>query len=95
MFGIAKSTAWSVVSRVVKWFITLSHNLIKWPAGNEVLLSLQKFEEKRGIPGVIGAIDCTHIKIRTPTENPEDYFNKKKYYSLIVQAVVNADKQIY
>lgn len=93
LFGIAKSTAWSVVSRVAKWLVSISHSFIKWPEGNMVNVTAQKFQSHRGIPRVIGAIDCTHVKIRPPTENSEDYFNKKKYYSLVIQAVVDDDKK--
>lgn len=93
LFGVAKSTAWSVVSRVAKWLISLSHLFIKWPKGDEVRESAEKFYEKKRIPGIIGAIDCTHIRIRKPGENAVDYFNKKKFYSLSVQAVVNSEKK--
>lgn len=39
LFGIALSTSWSVLSRVSKWLVSLSHNFIKWPEGNEILVS--------------------------------------------------------
>ena len=35
-------------------------------------------------------IDGTHILIRAPKENHEDYFNCKRYYSFIVQEIMNA-----
>jgi len=33
-------------------------------------------------PGVIGAIDGTHINIPAPKENPESYINRKGHYSI-------------
>lgn len=77
LFGIAKSTAWRIVSRVAKWLISLSHIFIKWPQEDEFRIESQKFEDKRGIPGVIGAIDCTHVTIKKPMQNSVDYFDKK------------------
>lgn len=37
--------------------------------------------------GAIGAIDCTHVKIPTPTEHEEAYLNHHGYHSLNVQLV--------
>ena len=44
-------------------------------------------KEKRGIDGVIGAIDGSHIAISCPREQPADYINRKSFHSIIVQAV--------
>ena len=38
-----------------------------------------------GFPGVIGAIDCTHLRLIAPTNNPEDYINRKGNHSINVQ----------
>jgi hypothetical protein len=38
-----------------------------------------------GFPDVIGAIDCTHIKIADPTVNEEEYVNRKGFHSINVQ----------
>ena len=42
-------------------------------------------ELQTGIPGIVGAIDGTHISIRKPCRNGEAYFNRKSFYSLNVQ----------
>lgn len=52
---------------------------------------VQKFRTKFGFPQVAGAIDGTHIPIRAPEESKEDYFNRKAFYSVVLQAVVDAD----
>ncbi|CAB5358981.1 unnamed protein product [Rhizophagus irregularis] len=44
------------------------------------------------IPNVIGAIDGSHIPIKTPHLFPVDYFNRKGFYSIVLQAVVNHKK---
>ncbi|XP_055839986.1 uncharacterized protein LOC129907686 isoform X2 [Episyrphus balteatus] len=63
MFGIVKSTAWAAVGRVSNWLVSLGPEYIKWPQGDVVDQICSKFESKHQIPGVIGAIDCTHITI--------------------------------
>ena len=48
-----------------------------------------EFERYCRLPQVIGAIDCTHIEIIQPPAHmhPEQYFNRKGWTSINVQAV--------
>lgn len=41
-------------------------------------------------PQALCAIDGSHIPIKAPPNNPRDYFNRKGYYSIILQAVVDS-----
>ena len=45
------------------------------------------FQENRGFPGVIGAIDATHDQIQPPHDHPQSYVNRKSYHSIFLQAV--------
>ncbi|XP_025267615.1 protein ALP1-like [Camponotus floridanus] len=45
------------------------------------------------IPGIIGAIDGTHIAIKAPQHNFVDYYNRNNYHSVILQAVCNDRKE--
>ena len=46
-------------------------------------------------PSVVGAIDCTHIKIQCPGgENAELFRNRKGYFLINVQAVSGPDLKI-
>lgn len=47
----------------------------------------------KGISGVLGAIDGTHIQIKAPSINRHLYCNRKKYYSILMQAVVDSKKK--
>ncbi|XP_067617034.1 putative nuclease HARBI1 [Eurosta solidaginis] len=93
LFGVATSSAWSVVQRVSRYLVSISDEYIKWPEGIELQKTTEKFYQKQRIPGVIGAIDCTYIGIKGPKDQKEMYFNRKKTYSIVLQAVVDADKK--
>lgn len=45
------------------------------------------FHKKSGIPGVIGAVDGTHIQIIRPAINEHLYFNRKLKHSINAMAV--------
>ncbi|GLH01016.1 Uncharacterized protein GBIM_07256 [Gryllus bimaculatus] len=46
-------------------------------------------------PGIIGAIDCTHVRIMCPRkEEAERFCNRKRYYSINCQVICDADKKI-
>ena len=51
---------------------------------------IREFEAKFGLPQAFGCIDGTHIKIKRPVENSQDYFSYKQYFSLGVQAVCHS-----
>ena len=42
----------------------------------------------KGLPGVVGAIDGSHIKINPPKQNKQTYYNRKKYYSVLLQGIL-------
>lgn len=94
LFGISKSSAWYAIQRVSKWLVSIGHEFITWPDENSAKQNWRKFELKRKIPGVIGAIDCSHINIKAPNLHKESYFDRKQNYSLVLQLVVDADKKI-
>jgi hypothetical protein len=72
---------------------SLLKTVICWPSDNEKHAVISEFQNKKGFPGVLGAIDGTHIKISAPTRRHQDYFNRKGYYSIILQAVCREDRR--
>ncbi|XP_054089736.1 uncharacterized protein LOC128922625 isoform X2 [Zeugodacus cucurbitae] len=93
LFGVSSSTAWTIVSGVTSWVISISHEYVRWPNSTVAVATKRKFEARCGLPNVIGCIDCTHIRIKAPRENKENYFDRKHTYSIVLQAVVDADKR--
>ena len=47
------------------------------------------FKTKWGVPQCVGAIDGCHIPISSPAMNRTDYYNRKGWYSMILQGVVD------
>ena len=43
------------------------------------------------MPGVVGAIDGTHIPIPSPANHHENYVNRKGFHSIIAQVVCDSD----
>ena len=48
-----------------------------------------EFEELRGLPYVIGAVDGSHIPIIAPPIDPTSYYCRKGFYSALLQGVVD------
>ncbi|KZS05467.1 F14D2.9-like protein [Daphnia magna] len=49
----------------------------------------RKFAEIARIPGIIGCIDCTHIRIQRPHQHEYAFVNRKGYHSINVQVCIN------
>lgn len=47
----------------------------------------QKFFAEKGLPVVLGCVDGTRVRIQAPSQNEEEYLNRKGYHSLNVQIV--------
>lgn len=51
----------------------------------------EKFYQEANFPNCVGAIDGKHIRIICPPNAGSQYYNYKKYHSLILLGVVDAD----
>ena len=52
---------------------------------------IDEFEEKYGIPPIVGATDGCHIAINAPSRNHRDYCNCKQHYNFVLQAIVDSN----
>ena len=59
------------------------------PKGTRLREIVDGFEVCWGFPQVAGAIDGTHVPVIKPQDDPSDYYNRKGFYSIIMQAVVD------
>ena len=89
-FGLGRSTVSKIV--VETCHAIASHLLpqyIQIPLGDRLKEIVEGFETCWGFPQAAGAIDCSHIPIIRPDESASDYYNRKGYYSVIMQATVD------
>ena len=64
---------------------------ITFPHGEQLKRVVEGFESKWGMIQCVGSIDGCHISIMPPALNHNDYYNRKGWYSVILQAVVDHD----
>ena len=90
LFGIARCTVCVIVHDTCKALVnTLKSQYISFPQDDELPEVIQGFKQKWGFVQCAGAIDSSHIPVRAPAMNHTDYYNRKGWYSIIVQAVVD------
>ena len=64
---------------------------VQLPTVHEVEDEIAGFYNLAGFPQVVGAVDGCHVPIMAPHENKEDYINRKHFYSIILQGLVDID----
>lgn len=89
LLGLSQSSVSRSIHKVVN---AMERRMLKreisFPFPREYPVLKQKFMQSGGFPGVIGAIDCTHIKIIAPPEPMDvNYIDRRGDYSLNVQLV--------
>ena len=90
MFGVAKGTVCVIVNDVCQAIVkVLLSKYVKFPSGEGIVEVVSGFESRYGFPQCIGAVDGTHIPILAPEECAKDYYNRKGYHSVIMQAVAD------
>jgi hypothetical protein len=83
-FAMSKGTLHSVVKETTSAIASLCTTMIQFKTSTADMITVAKgFQDKTGFPGVIGAIDGTHIEITGPSENRSSYVNRKGYYTII------------
>lgn len=93
---VHKSTICRTIKRVSQSICRLRSQFIDFPRNVEKRNIIQTgFYHLRGFPRVIGAVDCTHIKIQSPNANIGERFrNRKGYFSFNVQAICDSNLNI-
>lgn len=63
------------------------------PSEQDFINISEQFYTNWGFPHVIGAIDGRHIRIKKPPNSGSLYYNYKKFFSIVLQAVVDASNK--
>lgn len=90
LFGVGLSSVCVIVHEVCEAIVTrLGQKYIKIPQGEDILQVVDGFLSRWQFPQCAGALDGTHIPILAPAENHTDYFNRKGFHSVVMQALVD------
>ena len=91
LFGISKSAVCDIVKEFC--FVVNTHLLSKYiciPKDEDLVKVVREFEIKWGFPQTAGAIDGSHIPIKAPVRYHADYYNRKGWYSIVLQGAVDS-----
>ncbi|XP_018368221.1 PREDICTED: putative nuclease HARBI1 [Trachymyrmex cornetzi] len=89
-FGVGRAMAFRALWRVTYTLHCVAPRFIRWPRNQVALDVIERFQRSCGFPNVIGAIDGTHIKIRTSNEDADSYINRKGFHSMNVQMICDS-----
>ena len=93
--GVSKASAGRIAKSVTLAIASLRPQYIFMPQNDELNSLKLEFYRIARFPFVIGAIDCTHVRIQSPGgENAELYRNRKGYFSWNVQTIADAKLKI-
>lgn len=94
--GVEKGTASRIIKKVSEAIARLSPAYIKFPQSQLELNQVQQsIYNIAAYPRVIGALDCTHVTIKSPGgANAEEYRGRDGKFSINVQTVCNAELKI-
>jgi len=87
-FGIGRSTVSNIIGQVAEAIcMHMFKRFVRFSTTEDCLISMEFWKENNHIPGVVGCIDGTHIRIKRPVHNGQGYYNRKGYYSMNVQGI--------
>ena len=95
-FGVGCKTANIILFEFLLALYEHYNEFVHFPYSDyEIRRSIDRFSEISAMPQVLAAIDGTYIPIRAPEDDHDDFICRKGYHSMILQAIVGADTEIY
>ena len=95
-FGVGCKTANIILLEFLLALCEHYNEFVHFPDSDyEIRRSIDRFSEISAMPQVLAAIDGTYIPIRAPEDDNDDFICRKGYHSMILQAIVGADTEIY
>ncbi|XP_061642452.1 biogenesis of lysosome-related organelles complex 1 subunit 1 isoform X2 [Phyllopteryx taeniolatus] len=90
--GLSQAAVGAAVHAVSSSLVRHANEQILFPMSPESQLRIkQDFLLKYGFPGVLGAIDCTHVQLRAPDSKAVTYVNRKGVHSINIQVICDAN----
>ncbi|KAJ1169847.1 hypothetical protein NDU88_001735 [Pleurodeles waltl] len=88
--GISQPSFSAFLPKVLDAIISLTPRHISFPNTQQKQQETkQGFYQMNGFPHVLGAIDCTHVRLVPPAATEHLYRNRKHTHSINVQAIVD------
>lgn len=89
---MGKTTVRNIIAEVVQllWDV-LYETHMPVPSQNDFKKIAKDFYEIWNFPHCVGALDGKHIRIRCPSHSGSMFFNYKGYFSIVLQALVDAN----
>ena len=91
LFGIGRATACVIVNdtcrSVVKYLLP---RFVCFPVGDRLKEVVRRFGAHWRFLQVAGCIDSADVPIICPQDSGTEYYNRKGYYSLLMQTVVDS-----
>jgi hypothetical protein len=85
LFGLSKGNVHFIFLQICTVLCMMMERYVKWPNIFNCEQQADEILARTNFPGVIGAIDGCHIEIKAPVRNPYDFYNRKQFYSVILQ----------
>ena len=82
------------IHRVAAAFAQLMPRYVHFHQQRETGAMKTAFHAIANFPYVIGCVDCTHVKIATPTVNEHEHVNRKNDHTINVQLICDSDALI-
>ena len=93
LFGVSRSAVCLIVHETcIAITSILQKKYIEFPMATERRADVVRgFQSRWGLMQCLGSIDGCHIPVMPPALNHTDYYNRKGWYSIILQAVVDSE----
>ena len=86
--GVDKSTVPKVITEVSRALIAKQPRFIKWPSTNDECYTIKnEFYLCGGFPCVIRCVAETHVRLQAPSQQENNYVNRKGFHSINVQGL--------
>jgi len=93
--GLSQSSVCLAIDGVTRALIRHAPTYIQFSVDQQALRRTKlAFHSIAGFPNVVGAIDCSHIAVKTPSEHEEAFVNRKGIHTINIQAVCDPDMKI-
>lgn len=91
---MGRSTISNIVEEVCEALWKILQPIVMPDPNEEIWRASEKvFKEKWNFPHCVAAIDGKHVRIKAPAHKGSEFFNYKKYHSVVLLALVDGNKK--